>query len=63
MEGVVKGERRKVYVFNLILLANQRDSLGQPKGSLRVATAVRYNYYVQLVATRRNWMRVPNLKF
>ena len=28
------------------------------KRSLRVATAVRYNYYVQLAATRRNWMRV-----
>jgi hypothetical protein len=23
---------------------------------------LRYNYYVQLVATRRDWMRVPNLK-
>jgi len=22
-----------------------------------------YNYYVQLVATKRDWMRVPNLKF
>ena len=52
-----------MYVFNLILLANERDSPGQPKRPLRVATAVRYNCYVQLVATKRDWMRVPNLKF
>jgi len=47
----------------LILLANQNNSLGQPKESLRVATAIRYNYYIQLVATKRDWMRIPNLKF
>ena len=46
----------------LILLANQGDSPGQPKKSLRAATAVRYNYYVQLVAIERDWTRVPNLK-
>ena|ERR1700722_12689229 len=51
----------EAYVFNLILLANQGDSPWQPKRSLRVATAFCYNYYVQLVATRRNWMRVANL--
>jgi hypothetical protein len=27
-----------------------------------VATAVRYSYYVQLVAIKRGWMRVANLK-
>ena len=31
--------------FNLILLANQDNSLGQPKRFLRAAIAVRYNYY------------------
>ncbi len=36
----------------MILLANQNNSPGQPKESLRVATAVRYNYYVQLVAIK-----------
>ena len=36
----------------MILLANQGDSLGQPKRSLRAATAVRYNYYVQQVAIK-----------
>src|SRR6266566_7036800 len=46
-----------------IPLANQNDSPGQPKWSLRAATCVRYNYYVQLVATKRDWMRVPNVKF
>ena len=30
---------------------------------LQPSIRLRYNYYVQLVATRRNWMRVPNLKF
>ena len=44
-------------------LANQGGSPGQPKKPLFVATAVRYNCYVQLVATKRDWMRVPNLKF
>ena len=43
------------------LQVNQGDSPGQPKRSLRVATAVRYNYYVQSVEIRRNWIPVPNL--
>ena len=30
---------------------------------LQPSMRLRYNYYVQLVATRRDWMRVPNLKF
>jgi len=30
---------------------------------LQPSIRLRYNYYVQLVATRRDWMRVPNLKF
>ena len=47
--------------FSSILLANQDDSSGQLKKSLRAATAVRYDYYVQLVAVERNWMRVANL--
>src|SRR6266576_2955698 len=46
-----------------IPLANQNNSPGQPKWSLHAATCVRYNYYVQLVATKRDWMRVPNVKF
>ena len=29
---------------------------------LQPSIRLRYNYYVQLVATRRDWMRVPNLK-
>jgi len=29
---------------------------------LQPSMRLRYNYYVQLVATRRDWMRVPNLK-
>ena len=30
---------------------------------MRAGTYVRYNYYVQLVEIKRDWMRVPNLKF
>ena len=30
---------------------------------MRTATAVRYNYYVQLVAVKRNWMCITNLNF
>ena len=54
-----KGEKEKAYVgqdlncFNSILLANQDNSLGHPKRLLRVATAVRYSYYVQTVAIKR----------
>ena len=29
---------------------------------LRLSIGLRYNYYVQLVATKRDWMCVPNLK-
>src|ERR1700733_11929216 len=29
---------------------------------LQPSIRLRYNYYVQLVATKRDWMRVPNLK-
>ena len=61
MEAQLRGRKGSV-VFALILLANQGDSPGQPKRSLRAATAVRYNYDVQLVATRRNSIRVPNLQ-
>ena len=49
--------------FNSNSLANRGDSLGQPKRSLRVAIAIRYNYYIQLVAIRRDWIRVLNVKF
>src|SRR6266700_3196478 len=48
--------RQVLSCFNLILLANQNNSPGQPKESLRVATAIRYNYYVQLMATKRGRM-------
>ena len=58
-----QGKEEEAYVFNLTLLANQGDSPRQRKRSLLAATCVRYNYYVQLVATKRDWMRVPNLKF
>ena len=44
--------RQVLSCFDLILLANQGNSPGQPKRSLRVATAIRYNYYVRLVATK-----------
>ena len=30
---------------------------------LQLSIGVRYNYYVQLVAIKRDWIRVPNLKF
>ena len=30
---------------------------------LQLSIGVRYNYYVQLVAIKRNWMRVANLNF
>src|SRR5271169_2348972 len=30
---------------------------------LQPSIRLRYNYSVQLVATRRDWIRVPNLKF
>ena len=49
--------------FDLIPLANQNNSPGQPKQSLRAAIAIHYNCHVQLVATRRGRMRVANLKF
>ena len=39
--------RQVLSYFDLILLANQGDSPGQPKRTLRVATAVRYNCYIQ----------------
>ena len=44
--GVAKGGEggeEEAYVFNLIPLANQGESPGQPKRSLRVATTVRFN--------------------
>ena len=44
--------RQVLSCFDLILLANQNNSPGQPKESLRVATAARYNYCVQLVAIK-----------
>ena len=61
-----KGEKRKrasgdFFIASICFLANQSDSPGQPKRPLRAATAVSYNYYVQLVAIERNWMRVANL--
>jgi hypothetical protein len=56
------GGEEEAYVFNLIPPANQGVSPGQPKRSLRMATAVRYRYYVQLVAIKRGWLRVANLK-
>ena len=45
-----KREKEEAYIkqvlncFDLILLANQGDSPGQPKRSLPAATAIRYNY-------------------
>ena len=30
---------------------------------LQPSIGVRYNYYVQLVEIKRDWIRVPNLKF
>ena len=35
----------------------------QVETSQYLTIRLRYNYYVQLVAARRGWMRVPNLKF
>jgi hypothetical protein len=61
--GVVKGEKRKRTSSEEFNSPGQlRRFPGQPKGSLRVATGVRYNYYAQL-AVRLDWMRVANLKF
>jgi hypothetical protein len=42
-------------------VANQDNSPGQPKRFLCAATAVRYNYYIQLVVIKRNWVPVANL--
>ena len=42
---------------------NLAISYGWEAESLQPSIRLRYNYYVQLVATRRDWMRVPNLKF
>ena len=55
--------RQVLSCFSATPPVNQNNSPGQPKESLRVATAIRYNYYVQLVATKRSQMRVANLKF
>ena len=58
-----KREKEEAYVrqvlncFNSTPLASQDNSPGQPKRSLRAATGVRYSYYVQLVAIRRNHTR------
>jgi hypothetical protein len=52
--------KRKRTCSILILPANQGDSPGQPKRPLRVATGIRYNYYVQLVAFKRGRMRVSH---
>jgi len=42
-------------------MASIRLSL-QPGRSLRAGIGARYSYYVQLVATKRDWMPVANLK-
>jgi len=41
---------------------NEDHDTVEPK-FLQPSMRLRYNYHVQLVATRRDWMRVPNLKF
>ena len=38
-------------------------TLRRSRRFLQPSIQLRYNYYVQLVATKRDWMRVPNLKF
>ena len=67
--GMGKREKEEAYVKEAhvrqvltIPLANQNNSPGQPKWSLRAAIAIRYNCHVQLVANRRGRMRVANLK-
>ena len=47
--GAVKGEGR-ARASSVGSPANQGDSPGQPKRSLRAGTCVRYNYHVPLVA-------------
>ena len=41
---------RGACVLSLVPPANQGDSPGQPKRSLRAGTCVRFNFYIQLVA-------------
>jgi len=36
---------------------------GRSRKFLQPSVRLRYNYYIQLVAIERDWMRVPNLKF
>ena len=47
---------------NLTIFDKDHDTTGSRR-FLQPSIRLRYNYYVQLVATRRDWMRVPNLKF
>ena len=63
MEAWLKGRRGSVCLQSDSPGQLRRDSPGQPKRSMRVATAVRYNYYVQWVIIERNWMRVANSNF
>ena len=47
---------------NLTIFDKDHDTAGSQR-FLQPSIRLRYNYYVQLVASRRDWMRVPNVKF
>ena len=46
---------------NLTIFDKDHDIVGSRRFS-QPSIWLRYNYYVQLVATKRDWMRVPNVK-
>jgi hypothetical protein len=50
------------YGWDLTIFDKDHDTTGSRR-FLQPSIRLRYNYYIQLVATKRDWMRVPNLKF
>jgi hypothetical protein len=47
---------------NLTIFDKDHDTAGS-RGFLQPSIRLRYNYYVQLVATKRGRMRVPNVHY
>jgi hypothetical protein len=47
---------------NLTIFDKDHDTVGSRR-FLQPSIQLRYNYYIQLVATKRDWVRVPNLKW
>ena len=49
---------------NLMIFDKDHNTMeGRSRRFLQPSVRLRYNYYVQLVATKRDWMCVPNVKF